>query len=150
MGLGKRQVVRWRAAGHLHDVLRDAPPADLASILPETLRALPETAYHGPAAAVLLAEAGVKDRELLRAIRWHTLGSRKFGVLGKALYAADFLEPGRPRRKRWREGLRARAPRRMDQVVTEIVGSRIDYLLRSELPVHPRTLGFWNSLVNGL
>ena len=27
------------------------------------------------------------------AIRWHTLGSVKMGVLGAALYIADYIEP---------------------------------------------------------
>lgn len=145
----KPGVMRWRAAGFLHDALRDAPPAELASGLPKRLRALPKTAYHGPAAAARLEAAGVGDRELLDAIRWHTLGSPGFGALGKALVAADALEPGRTRRPAWRHELRGRAPEELDAVVTEIVASRIGYLLHARSPVHPRTLGFWNSLVNG-
>lgn len=149
--LGRKEPgsVRWRAAGFLHDALRDAPPAELAPGLPERLRALPETAYHGPAAAARLEAAGVDDRELLDAIRWHTLGSPGFGKLGKALVAADALEPGRTGRPAWRRELRERAPEELDGVVTEIVSSRIGYLLHARSPVHPRTLGFWNSLVNG-
>ncbi len=27
------------------------------------------------------------------AIRWHTLGSKSMGILGAALYAADYMEP---------------------------------------------------------
>lgn len=149
LGRGKPDVMRWRAAGFLHDALRDAPPAELAPSLPERIRGLPESAYHGPAAAARLEAAGVDDRELLGAIRWHTLGSPGFGELGKALVAADALEPGRTRRPAWRRELRARAPEELDGVVTEIVASRIGYLLRARSPVHPRTLGFWNSLING-
>lgn len=149
LGVGRRSVIRWRAAGFLHDALRDAPPAELAPGLPEGIRALPETAYHGPAAAARLEAAGVEDRELLDAIRWHTLGSTRFGELGKALVAADTLEPGRARRPAWRRELRGRVPEELDAVVTEIVASRIGYLLHARSPVHPRTLGFWNSLVNG-
>ena len=149
LGLAKDQVARWRAAGHLHDALRDAPPERLAVILPRRLRHLPPRAYHGPAATELLRRGGVRDRELLHAIRWHTLGSRKFGMLGKALCAADALEPGRPRRREWRKELRSRFPSEVDEVLTEILRHRIDYLLQARQSVHPRTLGFWNSLVNG-
>ena len=138
---------RWRAAGILHDALRDASPAELIRILPQRLRKLPPKAYHGPAAAILLRADGVSDRGLLRAVRWHTLGSKKFGRLGKALFAADSLEPGRAGNRKWRERLRARASRDLDRVATEIVRNRIDYHVRAELPVHPRTIGFWNSLV---
>ncbi len=147
MGLGEEEIARWRAAGILHDALRDASPADLVRILPERLRKLPPKAYHGPAAAILLRADGVSDRGLLRAVRWHTLGSKKFGRLGRALFAADFLEPGRTAKRQWRERLRVRASRDLNPVVTEIVRNRIDYRVRAELPVHPRTVGFWNSLV---
>lgn len=145
-GVGETTRVAWRAAGFLHDALRDAPPASLARRLPALAR-LPGHARHGPAAAALLRREGVRDAELLHAIRWHTLGSRRFGLLGKLLYAADFVEPGRADRRRWRDGLRERAPAEIDQVLAEIAASRIDYLLRMERPVHPRTVRFWNSLV---
>lgn len=149
LGMGKDQVTRWRAAGYLHDALREAPPQELEPILGRKHRRLPEKAWHGPAAAALLGRDGTRDSELLHAIRWHTLGSRKFGRLGRALYAADALEPGRSRRSRWRGRLRARLPAQMDQVVMEILSNRIGYLLEARHSVHPRTLGFWNSLVDG-
>lgn len=148
LGLGKNDVIRWRAAGFLHDALRDASPSDLRPFVPEKQRTLPPKAYHGPAAATRLAEVGVGDDEVLHAIRWHTLGSQRFSRLGRALYAADFLEPGRRNRRRWREGLRDRVPRDLDRVLREILASKIDYLLRAELPVHVRTIRFWNSLLD--
>lgn len=146
---GQSSIVRWRAAGFLHDALRDAPHGELASQLPEQLRELPPSAYHGPAAAARLGAEGVDDWELLDAVRWHTLGSPGFGTLGKALVAADALEPGRTRRPAWHRDLREQAPGDLDGVVAEIVAGRIGYLLRVRSPVHPRTLGFWNSLVDG-
>ena len=137
LGLGKRDVIRWRAAGHLHDALRDASPAELGSVggagevrtrpgslHPCALRDLPPHARHGPAAAILLQKEGVDDPELLHAIRWHTLGSEGFGLLGRALYAADCLEPGRPARKEWREELRSLAPGQLEDILVEIVTSR--------------------------
>ena len=176
--LGKRDILRWRAAGFLHDALRDASPAELGSLAgldaaparvpvqavgsgagrapgrpgpldPNILPDLPPNARHGPAAAILLQREGVDDPELLHAICWHTLGSVRFGLLGKALYAADFLEPGRRTRQEWREGLRSRAPGELESVLIEIVTSRIDYLSRAGRPVHARTAGFRESLVNG-
>ena len=147
LGLADEAVHTWRAAGLLHDALREVPPSELAELLPDKHLELPPKAYHGPAAAVRLSKDGVEDKGFLQAIRWHTLGSPKLALIGKALYAADFLEPGRRSRRRWREGLRSRAPRHLNSVLREIVGSRIDYLLRAEMPVPRPTLGFWNSLV---
>ncbi len=70
-------------------------------------------------------------------------------LIGRALFAADFLEPGRRRRARWREGLRDRVPRRLDSVLRDIVAFKIDYLLRAELTVDETTIEFWNSLIDG-
>ncbi len=148
LGVDEPRRVAWRAAGRLHDALRDARPSELARRFPK-LRRLPGRARHGPAAAATLRRDGVRDRELLHAIRWHTLGSRNFGPLGAALYAADFVEPGRAERRRWRAKLRARMPGDAGEVLTEIAAYRIHYLLRMERPVHPRTVRFWNSLVSG-
>jgi 2-amino-4-hydroxy-6-hydroxymethyldihydropteridine diphosphokinase len=77
------------------------------------------------------------------------LGSADFGTLGFALFAADFLEPGRKIREDWRADLRARAPAQLEQVVKEILSARIGYLLEKGRPLHPETLGFWNCLSEG-
>jgi len=51
---------------------------------------------HGRAGAVLLKrELGVNDPAVLDAVRWHTLGRSGLGDVGKILYLADYLEPGR-------------------------------------------------------
>ncbi len=51
---------------------------------------------HGPVAADRLErEYGLYDRELVKAVRHHTLGEESLGQLGLLLFASDFLEPGR-------------------------------------------------------
>ena len=137
---------RWRAAAWLHDALRDAPAADLAPLAGADFDGLPGSLLHGPAAAALLRREGADDVQLLHAIAFHTLGDASFETLGRALYAADFLEPGRSFLPAWRAVLRARMPAALDEVVTSIVGARIDHLLACAHPVHARTIGFWNRL----
>ncbi|MDX1646933.1 MAG: HD domain-containing protein [Longimicrobiales bacterium] len=138
---------RWRAAGHLHDALRDADPDALRSRVPPALRTLPGALLHGPAAAERLRVDGVEDGELLDAVSFHTVGSPTFRTLGRALYAADFLEPGRPYRPDWRAELRGRMPGEMDAVVREILRARIRHRLDTGHVVLPRTWAFWNTLV---
>lgn len=149
LGLPPRDLLRWRAAGYLHDLLREAPPEHLRSLVPPGFRDLPPSILHGPAAAVRLREEGVDDPELLQAVAFHTLGHPDFGLLGRALYAADFLEPGRSFRSRWRGRLRRRAPAGMDEVLVEILAARMTHLLRERSTVRPETLAFWNALVGG-
>jgi 2-amino-4-hydroxy-6-hydroxymethyldihydropteridine diphosphokinase len=75
------------------------------------------------------------------------VGDPSFGALGRALYAADFLEPGRSFLPEWRADLRARMPGDLDDVVLEIARARIANLLGRRASVLPRTLDFWNALV---
>jgi 2-amino-4-hydroxy-6-hydroxymethyldihydropteridine diphosphokinase len=101
-----RDVERWAAVGYLHDVLRDADPDELRVASSVPLDHLPDEVVHGPAAADRLRQGGVADEPLLAAIAFHTLGSPDFDDIGKALYVADFLEPGRKLQPKWRAQLR--------------------------------------------
>ncbi len=149
LGKSSSSRQRWIAAALLHDALKDETPAKLRRMLSGKLRLLPDGILHGPAAAAKLRKAGVEDENLLMAIRFHTLGHPEFTRIGKMLYAADFLEPGRRVRKRWREGLRARMPEDVDGVVHEIVGARIQHLLKKGRPVRPETVALWNLNAEG-
>lgn len=138
---------RWRAVGYLHDALRDEDPSALRPRVPPALAGLPDPLLHGPAAAERLRTAGVDDGELLLAVAFHTVGDARLGRLGRALYAADFLEPGRPFLPEWRAELRERMPSELDDVVRAIVRARVGNLMERGTAVQPRTLEFWNALV---
>lgn len=148
LGLDGADRLRWRAAGWLHDALRDERPEALRPWVPERFRALPGKLLHGPAAAERLRAEGVADEELLEAVALHTIGSASFGRLGRALYSADFLEPGRDFLPEWRAELRARMPVELDDVLREIVAQRIGNLLERTLPVRPESIGLWNALAS--
>jgi HD superfamily phosphohydrolase YqeK len=137
LGLPEAERTRWLAAGWLHDVLREADPDELRPLVPEAFRPLPGKLLHGPAAAERLA--GQADAELLDAIRYHTLGSARFGRLGRALYLADFLEPGRRYEPEWTAALRARMPHEMDAVMREVVAARVRHVTESGSTLHPET-----------
>jgi HD superfamily phosphohydrolase YqeK len=55
---------------------------------------------HGPVAAEeCRRRLGVKDEEVIDAIRWHTTGRAEWGRVGQVLFYADFSEPLRPHRQ---------------------------------------------------
>lgn len=144
------ETERWAAAGFLHDALRDAPPDELRDeVSGADERALPDPLLHGPAAAARLRREGVDDDELLEAVAHHTLGHPGFRALGRALYCADFLDPGRDFRRQRRRELRRRMPDELDGVTREVLADRIRYLLDRGHPVFPRTIRFWNRVVEG-
>lgn len=144
-GLDPVERDRWVAAGWLHDALRDADPERLRAAVPERFRGLPGPVLHGPAAAERLA--GEADEELRDAVRYHTLGYAGFERLGKALYLADFLEPGRDFEPGWRASLAARMPEEMDGVLVEVLGARIRHLVERRKPLSPETAAFWSAVV---
>jgi len=140
LGLPEAEVERWAAAGTLHDALRDADPDELRPRVPEEFRHLHGKLLHGPAAAARLE--GLADEEVVQAVRCHTLGSPTFGRLGRALYLADFLEPGRTFEREWTAGLRARMPAEMEAVLREVVTRRVTHVEGGSGTVHPETRAF--------
>ncbi len=148
MGVDAVEVRRWRAAGLLHDVLRDAPPQELRPLLGPEEAKLPDGILHGPAAVIRLRDEGVRDEGFLLAIGYHTLGHPGFDLLGRMLFAADFLEPGRSWKREWRGELRGRMPEEYPEVVRTVAGARIQRLLADARPLEATTVGFWNLLMD--
>ncbi len=144
LGLDEAERRRWRAAAWLHDALRDAPPAELRPGVPEALRSLPGKVLHGPAVAARLRAEGVADEELLSAVAWHTLGHPALGPLGRALYLADFLEPGRGFQPLRLATLRARMPAATDEVLRIVLAARLRHLLDTGHPLRRESVDFWN------
>jgi len=132
MHVSAKERDRWLRAGRLHDALRDAPLDDWAA--------------HGPAAADRAARAGERDAGVLAAVRHHTLGSAEWDDVGRMLYLADFLEPGRDFAAAERAELARRVPTERDAVLREVVRRRLEWVLRSGWPVPQQSVDFWNQL----
>ena len=143
--LSEADVVRWTAAGWLHDALREADPEEMRAQVEPAFRTLPPKLLHGPAAAARLD--GHADGELREAIRFHTLGSPRWGTLGRALYLADFMEPGRTWDPDYTAALRARMPGDMKHILAEVVRSRVDHIRSNGGVPHPETEAFHAQVV---
>ena len=132
----------WRDAGLLHDALRDATEETLRALVPR-----PDfitEMLHGPAAALMLEREGNDRRELLDAVRWHTVGSADWGRLGRALFMADFLEPGRGFARADRAYLAAHVAGDFDATFRQVLRMRIDHALREGHTLFPETVALWN------
>jgi HD superfamily phosphohydrolase YqeK len=131
-------------AGVLHDALRDASEAELREIAGDNDS--PLGLLHGPAAARMLEQDGEKRLDLLDAVRFHTVGSARWGLLGRALYMADFLEPGRKFMKQDRYFLALQVPTSFDAVFRQVVRMRLEWTVREGNNIFPETVALWNSL----
>lgn len=134
----------WHDAAQWHDAVRDAPEALLRSWAGDATA--PAGLLHGPAAAARLAADGERRTDVLDAIRWHTVGFVGWGRTGRALYMADFLEPGRPFAAVQRAFLARQAPRDFDGTFREVVRMRLHWVLRDGKDLGPETTALWNSL----
>lgn len=145
MGVSNSERHRWLRAVWLHDALRDAPVSELdrwASDDPG-----PPELRHGPASAARAQAEGEDDRGVLDAVRYHSLGSAEWDMVGRILYCADYLDPGRPFDRERRADLAADLPLNPGAVLRAVARARLLHLIQSGWPVLEPTHRFWNSLV---
>lgn len=131
-------------AGLLHDALRDAPEEELRDITND--RTSPVGLLHGPAAAITLERNGETRRDVLDAIRYHTVGHIGWDRVGKALFMADFLEPGRKFSRQDRYFLSLQVPTDFDGVFRQVVRMRLEWTVREGNLIFPETVELWNAL----
>jgi 2-amino-4-hydroxy-6-hydroxymethyldihydropteridine diphosphokinase len=133
----------WIDAGRYHDALKDAPDAELRALVGDV--AYEPQMLHGPAAAARMERDGETRQGLLDAVRYHTIGSLEWDRTGRALYMADFLEPGRSFSKRSRAFLAAQVPHDFDGVFEQVVRAKIEWSLHEGHSLFPETVALWNS-----
>jgi predicted HD superfamily hydrolase involved in NAD metabolism len=81
---------------------------------------------------------GIKDPEVLSAIRNHTLGQPGMSRLDQVIFLADHIEEGRDFAGVRR--LRRLAAKDLDQAMVASTAHTIKYLLERKLPIHPASL----------
>jgi tetratricopeptide (TPR) repeat protein len=111
--------------------------------------ALARAAPRNPDFVFRLAEALIQRGDRKRALEQLRALEARAGPVGRALFAADFLEPGRELRDEWRRELRPRMPAEIDAGVKENLQARVIYLVGEGRPVRGETMGFWNAMAGG-
>lgn len=144
LALPPAERAAWIDAGRLHDALRDTSEDALRALSGEP--DLPVGMLHGPAAAARLVRDGESRADVLDAIRWHTVGSASWNRVGRALYMADYLEPGRRFSRADRAYLAAQVPHDFDATFRQVVRHRLEWSLREGHELFPTAVALWNSV----
>ncbi len=134
LGVSPAERARWLRAAWLHDALRDAPSAGELE--------------HGPRCAERLALEGERDQGVLDAVRFHSVGYAGWDDVGRMLYLADHLEPGRSHDREARAQLRDRMPVERAAVLKVVARRRIMWSVQSGWPLAAETVAFWNALAS--
>jgi len=134
----------WSDATRWHDALRDASEAELRAIVPEV--DWPTSLLHGPAAATQLARDGESRGAVLEAIFWHTIGNARWDRTGRALYMADFLEPGRQFDREARAKLASAVPDDFEGTFRKVVRMRLAEKVASGQKLRPESAALWESV----
>ena len=124
---------RGYLAGIAHDMCKEFSDEDLFKLVESDgapvsdLEKEKPSLLHGRAAAVLIEQKfAVDDKEIKEAIANHTFASPHLCDLGKILFAADKIEPGRPQSTdEYRANLFAKP---LNELTLSVLQENIDYL----------------------
>jgi len=139
-------------AALLHDIAKSKNDAELKKIVknskwePDQLELAIIPVLHAPAGAVIAEELfGVKDIEVLEAIRYHTLGHPKMGKIAQVIYAADFISEDRD--FVGLNEIREEIARDFESGLYLITTHILKYQLERDNMIHPYSNDFRNKLL---
>ncbi|WP_019720540.1 bis(5'-nucleosyl)-tetraphosphatase (symmetrical) YqeK [Heyndrickxia coagulans] len=138
-------------AAIFHDYAKFRPEEEMKQIIidqkmDERLLSFHHELWHAPVGAYLVEkEAGITDREVLDAIKYHTSGRAGMTLLEKIVYLADYIEPGR--NFPGVEEARRLAGKDLDEAVLYAARHTIAFLIGRNQPVFPDTIALYNDLV---
>ncbi len=140
-------------AGLLHDCARELAPSALlteaktSGLLVDSFLQQNPLLLHGHVGALVIKrELGIKDREVLEAVTYHTCGKKNMGTLARIIYLADMIEPLRG--FSGVEELRQLADTDFRAGMVKAIEITITRVLKKRLFLHPATIDFWNELLH--
>jgi nicotinate-nucleotide adenylyltransferase len=132
-------------AGITHDMCKSFPEEELIYWAKQDgdriskLEKEKPSLLHGRAAAVLLRKRfRIHNKDILEAVRFHTMGNLSMGPLAKVLYIADKIEVSRKDVKAERRNWEAYP--NLNTLLAMVLDDTVTYLRSRELVLSPRTL----------
>lgn len=101
---------------------------------------------HGFAGAIYARNIfKIEDKDILNAIRYHTIGRKNMGILEKIIYISDVIEPGRKFSNL--SEIKKLAYENIEESILIELNQKIKQLLEKERLVHPNSIELRNSLI---
>ncbi|ADL12121.1 bis(5'-nucleosyl)-tetraphosphatase (symmetrical) YqeK [Acetohalobium arabaticum] len=145
-------IKKARTAGLLHDSAKGISNDNLLQmaqefgiVVDDVISTVPSL-LHGPIGAKLVQkEFGIEDKEILNAIKIHTLGAEEMTILEKIIFIADYIEPNRT--CAGLDELRKKARVNLDSAIRIACDRTLKYHIRNEDLIHPQTLATRNAFL---
>ena len=140
-------------AGLLHDCAKCFPNEELLDIIHKHLdveecEMLNYKTLHAPVSAYIAeTEFGITDKEILSAIRWHTLGKLDMSDFEKIVFIADKIEPN-TRDKEYSDKIRERLAQEngLNKALLKCYKETIKSLVKRDLKICLLTIEIYNKL----
>ncbi len=151
----KLDIEKAYVAGLLHDCAKCFSKEKLKEIIDENLSVeacemLNYKTLHAPVSAyVAEKDFGVKDEEILSAIRWHTLGKINMTDFEKIIFLADKIEPN-TREKSYSDEIKEllNLPNGLNLALLRCYKETIKSLAKRELKICMVTIDIYNHLLD--
>lgn len=153
--LAKKHNINIRKAALtaiFHDCAKDFSEQKIAKLVPDYKKYLDKTEnivfklWHAPLSAVIAKKYfKINDKQVLKAIRFHTTGKANMSKLEMLIYLADLIEPFR--RYQGVENVRKFAFKSLYAAMEEALKLKITYVLKKKSIIHPNSISAWNWLI---
>ncbi len=138
-------------AALLHDVAKELSLDEMINLLSEdeikeAKGLINKSILHGFAGAKLAKKVfNIENKELISAIKYHTIGKAHMSDVEKVVYISDAIEEGRmyPNVNE----IRNKVYESLDDGILEELNYKIKYLIYEKRPIHPNAIEFRNSLM---
>jgi nicotinate-nucleotide adenylyltransferase len=129
----------------LHDCAKEMPKDEMKIWMHKYNISLDEIEENEPGlwhqiVSAIIAEKdfGIKDQEILQAIRVHSTGDADMSLLAKIIYIADYIET-------WPdEGIIQKAKEDIDLTLREVMIKKINYIFSKSALLHPMSILGYN------
>lgn len=103
--------------------------------------------WHGPVAAHFTEYTiGIRDKEVINAIKYHTTGRAHMGLVELTVFIADFIEPAR--QIPGIESVRHAAREDLNEAALLELKGTITHLVSKNATIYPGTIEAYNDLIN--